>query len=303
MNVYCIGGESVSDYIVRALSTDGTIRAFAAITTDMVNKAQKIHNTYPIATAALGRTLTAAAMMGNMLKGNKDTLTIQIKGDGPLGGIVAVADSKANVKGYVYHPDVDLPLKSNGKLDVGGAVGRGYLSVVRDLGLKEPYVGQVPLTTGEIAEDLTYYYARSEQIPSAIALGVLVDIDLSVKASGGFIVQLMPDASETVAEKLEDTVRKLPSVTSMISEGMGPEDILDKVLGEFGWNISEKKETQYVCGCSRERIERALVSLGKKELEDIIEEQGEAELTCHFCNEIYHFNKEQLKFLLEKSTR
>ncbi|WP_094548369.1 Hsp33 family molecular chaperone HslO [Petroclostridium xylanilyticum] len=292
------------DHIVRALSTDGTIRAFAAITTNLVNEAQKIHNTYPIATAALGRTLTAAAMMGAMLKGEQDILTIQIKGDGPLGGVVAVADSRANVKGYVHHPHVELPLKPNGKLDVGGAIGRnGYLSVIRDLGLKEPYVGQVPLATGEIAEDLTLYYARSEQTPSAVALGVLVDVDLSVKASGGFIIQLMPEADDKVAEKLENVISQLSPVTSMVSEGMNAEDILGKILKDFEWNISEKIDTRYECGCSRERIERALISLGKKELEDIIEEQGEAELTCHFCNKIYHFNKSELGALLEKSTR
>ncbi|MBZ4645672.1 MAG: molecular chaperone Hsp33 [Petroclostridium sp.] len=292
------------DHIVRALSTDGTIRAFAAITTNLVNEAQKIHNTYPIATAALGRTLTAAAMMGAMLKGEQDILTIQIKGDGPLGGVVAVADSRANVKGYVHHPHVELPLKPNGKLDVGGAIGRnGYLSVIRDLGLKEPYVGQVPLATGEIAEDLTLYYVRSEQVPSAVALGVLVDVDLSVKASGGFIIQLMPEADDKVAEKLENVISQLSPVTSMVSEGMNAEDILGKILKDFEWNISEKIDTRYECGCSRERIERALISLGKKELEDIIEEQGEAELTCHFCNKIYHFNKSELGALLEKSTR
>jgi len=291
-----------NDYITRVVSSDGAIRAYAAITTDMVNEAQRIHHMYPIPIAALGRTLTAAAMMGAMLKGENDTLTLQIKGDGPLGGIVAVADSRANVKGYVYNPDVDLPLKPNGKLDVGGAVGRnGYLSVVRDMGLKEPYTGQVPLVTGEIAEDLTYYYARSEQVPSAVALGVLVDVDLTVKVSGGFIIQLMPEADEKVAEKLESIISSIPPVTKMISEEMNAEDILKKVLDGFELGSFDRLNTQYRCDCSQERIERALISLGEKELTDIIENQGEAELTCHFCDKKYHFNKFELQDLLNKS--
>ncbi|MGE4284408.1 MAG: Hsp33 family molecular chaperone HslO [Clostridia bacterium] len=291
----------MSDYIIRAISSDGAIRAFAAVTTNMVNEAQKMHHTYPIASAALGRVLTGAAMMGAMLKGEKDILTIQIKGNGPLGGVVAVADSKSNVKGYVYDPEVDLPLKSNGKLDVGGAIGTGYLTVIRDLGLKEPYVGQVPLATGEIAEDLTLYYARSEQIPSAVALGVLVDVDLSVKASGGFIIQLMPEANNKTVEKIENAISKISSVTAMISEGMSPEDMLKTILEDFEWHITDKIETKYHCGCSQHRIEKVLISLGKKELEDIIKEQGEAELTCHFCDKVYHFNKSQLEKLLRKS--
>ncbi|WHH61382.1 Hsp33 family molecular chaperone HslO [Petroclostridium sp. X23] len=291
----------MSDYIVRALSSDGGVRAFAAVTTDMVNQAHKIHQTNPIASAALGRTLTAAAMMSTMFKGEKDTLTIQIKGDGPLRGVVAVADANASVKGYVYQPQVELPLKPNGKLDVSGAIGKGSITVIRDLGLKEPYVGHVPLATGEIAEDLTLYYARSEQIPSAVALGVLVDVDLSIKASGGFIIQLMPEADDKAADKIEQVISQISPVTTMISEGMRPEDILDTLLKDFEWNITDRIETRYQCDCSRHRIERALISLGKKELEDIISEQGQAELTCHFCNEIYHFDKEQLVELLSKS--
>lgn len=294
----------MKDCIVRALTKDKTIRAFAAVTTDMVNKAREIHNTSPVATAALGRTLTAAAMMGTMLKGEKDTLTIQIKGDGPLGGIVAVADSKANVKGYVHQPHIDLPLKSNGKLDVGAAVGRnGYLGIVRDLGLKEPYIGKVPLVTGEIAEDITFYYARSEQIPSAVALGVLVDVDLSVKASGGFIVQLMPGADEKTVDILENTIAQIPPVTSMMSDGISGESMLERVLSKFEWDTIDIVKTQYNCGCSRERIEKALISLGRKELQDIIEEQGQAELTCHFCNGIYHFSKQELEDLLDSASR
>ena len=292
----------MQDYVIRAVSADGFIRAFAAITTNTVNEAQKIHNTYPIPTAALGRTLTAAAMMGIMLKGEKDNLTIQIKGDGPLGGIIAVGDSKANVKGYVHRPDVDLPLKPDGKLDVGGAVGRkGYLNVVRDLGLKEPYTAQVRLVSGEIAEDLTVYYAASEQIPSAVALGVLVDVDLSVKAAGGFIIQLMPGADDKIAQTIENRIGSLPSASMMISQGLSAEDILTKALKGFELAFLEKTEPKYFCGCSRERIEGALISVGEQELKDIIEQQGEAELTCHFCGRAYHFEKSELQTLLEQS--
>lgn len=292
----------LNDYIIRAVTKDGLIRAFSATTTNMVKEAQRIHDTSPIATAALGRTLTAAAMMSLMLKGEKDSLTIQIKGDGPLGGIVVAADSKANVRGYVYHPHVDLPRKANGKLDVGGAVGRnGFLSIVRDLGLKEPYVGQVPLVSGEIAEDLTLYYARSEQIPSAVALGVLADRDLIVKAAGGFIVQLMPGADDRTVEKIESIIASLPSVSEMVTNGLNAEGILEKVLEGFEVDILEKTEAYYRCECSRDRIERALISVGERELQDMIEEQGEAELTCHFCNQKYHFNKQELQRLLEHS--
>jgi len=294
----------MKDYITKVVSSDGFIRGYAAITTNMVNEAQRIHQMYPIPIAALGRTLTAAAMMGAMLKGEKDRLTIRIKGDGPLGGIVVAADSKANVKGYVHNPHVNLPLKPNGKLDVGGAVGRnGYLNVIRDFGLKEPYVGQVPLATGEIAEDLTLYFARSEQIPSAVALGVLVDTDLTVKAAGGFIVQLMPGADEKVAERLENIIADLPPVTKMICEGMTAEDILRKVLSGIELTNLETVDTRYHCDCSRERIEGALISLGEEELSKLIEEQGKAELTCHFCDKKYHFNKEELQTLLEESKK
>ena len=292
----------MKDYIIRAVTKDDHIRAFAAITTEMVNTAQKMHDTYPIATAALGRTLTAAAMMIVMLKGENDSITLQLKGDGPLGRIVTVADAQANVKGYVSNPHVHLPNKLNGKLDVGGAVGRnGFMSVVRDLGLKEPYVGQVPLVSGEIAEDLTLYYARSEQIPSAVALGVLVDTDLSVKASGGFIVQIMPGADDNTAKKIEDIIAHLPSITTMITEGLDAQGLLEHVLDGFELEVLDKIKPQYHCDCSRERIERALISIGQEEMQKIIEEQGQAELTCHFCNHQYQFNKQQLGDLLTKA--
>ena len=294
----------MSDYIVRAVSTDGKIRAFAAITTEMASEAQKIHNTYPVATAALGRTLTAAAMMGSMLKGEKDTLTLQIKGNGPLGGIAAITDANANVKGYVHNPEVDLPPREDGKLDVGSAVGhQGYLGVIKDLGLKEPYAGQVELVSGEIAEDLTLYFAQSEQIPTAIALGVLVGIDPPVKAAGGFIIQLMPEADDAVAAKIEELVTNIPSVTNMIMDGLSGEDILKKVLDGFELNISERIPTKYYCGCTRERVERALISMGRQELQDMIDEQGSAEITCHFCPEVYQFEKEHLVDIMERSSR
>ena len=289
----------MKDHIIRALSKNGEIRAFVAHTTHLVNKAQKIHQTYPVATAALGRALTAGAMMGAMLKGEKDSLTIQIKGDGPLGGILVVGDSKANVKGYVHNPQVETIHKANGKLDVGTAVGKnGYLNIVRDFGLKEPYIGQVSLVSGEIAEDLTYYYAKSEQIPSVVALGVLVDVDYSVKVAGGFILQLMPEASERTIDKLESVVKELKPVTQLISEGMTPEDILTNVFGDFEWEMGEKMDTQFACDCSRKRITNVLIALGREELENIIREDGKAELTCHFCNNKYNFDKKELEKLL-----
>ncbi len=294
----------MKDIIIRAVSKDGAVRAFVTITTDMVSEAQKIHNTYPIATAALGRTLTAGAMMGAMLKGERDSLTIQIEGGGSLGSIVAKTDSKGNVKGYLDNPIVDLPLKSNGKLDVGSAVGRdGYLNIVRDLGLKEPYVGQIPLVSGEIAEDLTLYYARSEQIPSAVGLGVLVDVDSSVKAAGGFIVQLMPQADASTIDKIENIIENLPSVTEMIVDGLDEEELLSKVLEGFEVDILEKVDIRYKCDCSRQRIERALISVGEQELSDIIENDGSAELTCHFCNTAYQFNRQELLLMLKQAKK
>lgn len=291
----------MSDILLRGSSIDGAIRVFVAITTELSEHARKIHNTTPVATAALGRTLTAAAIMGAGLKNETDSTTIQFKGDGPLGSIVAVTDSKSEVRGYVVNPYVDLPLNKKGKLDVGGAVGKGYLNIIRDLSLKEPYAGQVPIVTGEIAEDLTYYYARSEQIPTAIGLGVLVDTDYSVKASGGFMLQLMPEATEDVAIKLEEHVRKLEPITEIITSGMTPEDIFFHITEGFDMIMENKNVTpKYQCKCSKERMEQALIAIGKEELEGIIEEQGEAELTCQFCDNKYNFSKQELlKFLKE----
>lgn len=292
----------MADILLRGNSVDGAIRVFVTVTTDLVNEAQRIHHTYPVATAALGRTLTAAAIIGAGLKNETDTTTIQFKGDGPLGSIVAVTDSESHVRGYVVNPYVDLPLNERGKLDVGGAVGEGYLNVIRDLGMKEPYAGQVPLVTGEIAEDLTYYFARSEQIPTAIALGVLVDTDNSVKASGGFMIQLMPEATEEMAIQIEEKMKTIEPITKMIDDGMSAEDIFFHVAEGFDMLMENKGvEPKYECKCSRERMEQALISIGKKELEDIIEEQGEAELTCQFCDNQYKFSKKELEKLLEEA--
>lgn len=292
----------MSDILLRGNSMDGAVRVFVAITTDLVNRAHEIHHTYPVATAALGRTLTAAAIMGAGMKNETDTTTIQFKGDGPLGSIVAVTDSHSHVRGYVANPFVDLPLNKKGKLDVGGGVGKGYLNVIRDLGMKEPYAGQVPIVTGEIAEDLTFYFARSEQIPTAIALGVLVDTDSSVKAAGGFMIQLMPEATEDISIKLEEKMKTIEPVTQMIDSGMSAEDIFFHITEDFDMLMENKPIVpMYECKCSKERMERALISIGKKELEDLIEDQGEAELTCQFCDKKYTFSKEALEELLKKA--
>lgn len=282
---------------------DGTIRVFAAVTTDLVNEAQRIHHSYPIATAAVGRLLTGAAMMGAAgLKNDEDSMTIQVKGDGPIGTIVAVADCQARVRGYVENPFVDLPLNSKGKLDVGGAVGKGYLSVVRDLGLKEPYIGQIRLVSGEIAEDLTYYYSKSEQIPTCMALGVLVDTDNTAIAAGGFMIQMLPGSTDEMAEKLEEIVNNLPPVTSMVHDGMSAEDIFFRVTEGFDMLMDNNiVEPKYECNCSKERMERALVSVGKQELQAILDEQGEAELTCHFCDNKYLFDRAELTELMKRA--
>lgn len=290
------------DKLVRGNSTDGAIRIFAAVTTDLVNEAQRIHHTYPIATAALGRTLTAAAIMGADLKNESDSITVQIKGDGELERIIAVTDSQSRVKGYVSNPYVDRPLNDKGKLDVGGAIGKGTLSVIKDLGMKEPYIGQVPLVSGEIAEDLTYYFASSEQVPTSVALGVLVSPDNTALAAGGFLLQLMPEATEEMAEQLENAIKTLPSITSMIQSGMTAEDILFRVTDGFDMIMQNKAiEPKYFCGCSKERMEKALISIGREELLSLIEEQGEAELTCQFCDNRYLFSKEELAALYEKA--
>lgn len=291
----------MTDYIVRATAADNQIRAFAATTRDLVEYARTIHNTSPVATAALGRLLTAGAMMGVMMKGEKDLLTLQIKGDGPVGGITVTATSRGSVKGYVYNPDVMLPPSSKGKLDVGRAVGKGMLTVIKDLGLKEPYVGQVDLVSGEIAEDLTYYFAASEQVPSSVALGVLMNKDNTVRCAGGFILQLMPYASEEVISKLEEKISKLEGVTGLLDKNMTPEMILEHLLGEFDMEILEKYQTGFECNCSKERVEQAVISVGKKEIEEMIKDNEPIEVNCHFCNKHYIFTVDELKGFLKRA--
>lgn len=290
----------MSDYIVRAIAADSQIRAFAAVTTETVETARKDHNTSPVATAALGRLLTAGSMMGVMMKGDKDILTLQVKGDGLLQGITVTADSKGRVKGYVVEPDVIIPANAKGKLDVGGAVGHGFLQVIKDMGLKEPYVGQVALQTGEIAEDLTYYFAASEQVPSAVGLGVLMNKDNTVRQAGGFIVQVMPFAEEETIAKLEANVQKIQSVTTLLEQGHTPESLLEQVLDGFDIEINDRILTEFYCNCSKERVEKALISIGRKELNEMIQEGKEVELNCHFCNTNYTFSVEELKEILRK---
>lgn len=291
------------DYIVRATAADHQIRAFAATTRETVETARQYHNTSPVATAALGRLLTAGTMMGAMMKGEKDILTLQIKGNGPLGGITVTADSSANVKGYVQNPEVLIHANEKGKLDVGGAIGIGILNVIKDMGLKEPYVGQCELKTGEIGDDLTYYFATSEQVPSSVGLGVLMDKGNTVRQAGGFIIQLMPFTSDEVIDRLEQKLSQVNSVTAMLDRGMTPEQILEELLGEFGLEINDTLPAQYHCDCSRERIERALISIGKKDLKEMIEDGEPIEVNCQFCNRKYQVTVEELKDLLKKSSR
>lgn len=290
----------MNDYIIRATAANDQIRAFAAVTTEMVETAREHHNTSPVATAALGRLLTAGAMMGSMMKGEKDVLTLQIKAGGPLQGITVTADSQGNIKGYVGNPDVCIPANSKGKLDVAGAVGPGFLTVIKDMGLKEPYSGQVMLQTCEIAEDLTYYFATSEQVPSAVGLGVLMNKNNTVRQAGGFIVQLMPFAEEDVISKLEQNVQKINSVTNLLEEGHTPESLLEKVLEGFDVQINEKMDTRFHCNCSKERVEKALISIGRKELNEMIQEGKPIEMNCHFCNTNYNFTVEELKEILRR---
>lgn len=291
----------MSDYIIRATAADGQIRAFAATTRELVEFARSAHNTSPVATAALGRLLTGGAMMGVMMKGDKDLLTIKINGDGPIEGLTVTADSKGGVKGYAYNPGVMLPPNNQGKLDVGGALGVGVLSVIKDIGLKEPYEGQTILVTGEIAEDLTYYFATSEQTPSSVALGVLMNRDNTVRQAGGFILQLLPGASEEIISGLEDKLATISSITSLLDEGKTPEVILEYILGDFGLEILDKVPTGFHCNCSKGRIEKALISVGKKELQEMIDDGKTIEVNCHFCNKNYPVTVEELKSLMEQA--
>lgn len=289
----------MTDYIVRATAADAQIRAFACTTRDVVETARKAHNTSPVVTAALGRLLSAGAMMGSMLKGEEDILTLQIKGDGPVNGLTVTADSKGNVKGYANVPDVILPANAVGKLDVAGAVGKGILSVIKDMGLKEPYVGQTALQTSEIAEDLTYYFATSEQVPSCVGLGVLMERDNTVKQAGGFIVQLMPFAEEAVIDRLEENLAKISSVTSILDAGNSPEQLLELLLAGMNPEITDTLPTRFSCNCDKKRVEKALISIGRAELQDMIEDGKEIEVNCHFCNKNYIFTVEELKGLLK----
>lgn len=293
----------MNDYMIRATAADGQIRAFAATTKEMVETAKNAHNTSPIATAALGRLMTAAAMMGSDLKGEGELLTLRIEGDGPIGGLLVTADGKGDVKGYAFNSDVMLPPNAQGKLDVGGSLGLGVLSVIKDIGLKEPYVGQTQLITGEIAEDLTYYFATSEQVPSSVALGVLMNKDNTVRQAGGFIIQLLPGASDEIIDRLEAKLSGISSITSLLDAGKTPEEILTDILGEFGLEILKKMPVQFHCDCERSRVEKAIISIGRKEIQDMIDEGKEIEVNCQFCNKHYKFSVDELGEMLKKATR
>ncbi len=289
--------------IIRAITSDGGIVAFGIDSTEIVNRAADIHKSSAVMTAALGRLLTAASMMGIMLKGRDETVTVRVSGDGPAGQLTAVSDSAGNVRGFADNPTVYLPLNELGKLDVSGAVGKtGTVIVAKDLRLKEPYCGQTPIVSGEIAEDITNYFASSEQIPTICALGVLVDTDLSVKAAGGYIIQLLPFSDPSVIDRLENNLKNVKSVTTMLSSGLSPQDIICKVLDGFEVEIMDETDVEYKCTCSHERIEKALVSLGRTELQDMINEQGGAEIYCHFCDSTYKFTKPELEKLLLQAT-
>lgn len=291
----------MKDYIIRAINEKKDVKIQVAITTELVEKARKIHNLTKTSSAALGRALTAAAIMAEDMKNEKDSLTINIKGDGPLGRIVVTAKNDGKVKGYVDNPQCDLNIrKKDNKIDVSGAVGKGVITIVKDLGLKEPYNGTSPIVSGEIAEDLAYYFATSEQVPSVVALGVLVDKDLTIKCSGGFIIQLMPGADEETITKIENNISSLPSITEMINNGLNAEDIMNEAMQGFNMKILNKREIEFDCDCSREKLEDALISLGKDELEDMMKKDKGAEAKCHFCNSVYNFDESDLSDMLEK---
>ncbi|WP_346938327.1 Hsp33 family molecular chaperone HslO [uncultured Clostridium sp.] len=290
----------MKDKLIRATAKDGQVRIIAAITTELVNEATKTHECMPTASAALGRMLTGSVLMGAMLKNDTDSLTIQIDGGGEAKGITVTAHNDGSVKGYIGNPKIDLPLNEKGKLEVGGAIGKnGYLKVIKDMGLKEPYVGQVPIYTGEVGDDIAYYFTVSEQTPSAVALGVLVDTDLSIKAAGGFIIQMMPGASEFLADIITYRLEEIPSVTSMIEKGMTIEEILEFVFEDMDLKIYDSLVPEYKCDCSRERVERVLMSIGKNDLQEIYDDGKTEEILCHFCNKIYDFKPEDIKRILD----
>lgn len=290
----------MSDYIVRATAASHQVRIFAATTRELVETARQAHSTSPVATAALGRLLTAGAMMGSMMKGDDDKLTLQIQCNGPIGGLTVTADSHANVKGYVNNPDVMLPPNAYGKLDVGGALDLGVLSVIKDMGLKEPYVGQTQLVSGEIAEDLTYYFATSEQVNSSVALGVLMEKNNTVKQAGGFIIQLMPFAAEEVIVQLEENLKKISSVTQMLEAHETPESMIRKLTEGMDMEILDKLPTQFYCDCCKDKVEKVILSIGKKDIQEMIDDREPIEVNCHFCNKHYHFSVEELEGILRK---
>ena len=288
----------MKDYIVKATAADNQIRAYAATTRDLVERARQIHNTSPVATAALGRLLTAGSIMGSMQKGEKDLLTLQIQCSGPIQGLTVTADSSARVKGYVVNPNVMLPPSDKGKLDVGKALDLGVMSVIKDMGLKEPYVGQTHLVSGEIAEDLTYYFATSEQVPSSVALGVLMNKENTVRQAGGFIIQLMPYTDDAIIDKLEKTLKEMKPITQLLDANMTPEMILEEVLGEFGLQINETVPTEYYCNCSKDRVHKAISSISKKDIQEMIDDNKPIEVNCHFCDKKYIFEVDELKKML-----
>lgn len=289
------------DILVKAVTKNGYMRIYAVDSREAVEKARAVHDLSPVSAAALGRCISAGLMMGAMLKGRDDSITVNFKGGGAIGSVLVVAKPDGTIKGYVDNPHVDLPLRSDGKLDVGGAVGRdGYLSVIKDLNMKNPYIGKVPIQTGEIGDDLAYYFMKSEQVPSVVGLGVLVDGSSMIRKSGGFIVQVMPECDDKALSVLENRIANISSVTSMLESGMTPEDIIKFVMQDFEVDILESTPVEYSCDCSRERMQNAVASLGRKEIQAIIDEQGEAEVVCHFCNTKHKFSKSDLEELLDK---
>ncbi len=288
----------MSDYLVRAMAADAQIRAFAVTSRDLVEEARSRHDLSPVVTAALGRLMTGACLMGSMLKGEQDVLTLQVSGDGPVRGMTVTADAKGNVKGYAQAPQAMMPPNAQGKLDVGGVIGKGYLTVIKDMGMKDPYASKVELQTGEIADDLTYYFATSEQVPSCVALGILMERNNTVKQAGGFIIQLMPFAQEEVIQKLEEKISGLKPVTTLLEEGNTPEQILSLILGDMGLEIMEKTPVQFLCGCTKERVEKVLYSLKKEDIKEMIAEGRDVELHCHFCNTDYVFTVDELKKMI-----
>lgn len=290
----------MEDYLIRGIDKEGTIRFFAATTTNLVERARQLHNTSPTATAALGRALTAAAILGVTLKNEDDILTFKIKGDGPIGNIVTVANNRGEVKGYVGNPYADLPGRSDGKLDVAGLVGKnGYLMIIKDMGLKEPYIGYTNLVSGEIAEDLANYFYASEQQPTAISLGVLVDTDISARAAGGYMIQLLPGVRDEYIDRIEEIIKNAKPISTLVDEGLSAEGILKELFGEFQVEILDRIPLKFSCDCSREKTRKVLISLGKEELSRIIEEDGKTEVVCHFCNKKYNFTREELMELLK----